>query len=165
MDQDQPRFQRPHYLIDTFTRHRLAANLRPASLDHLGLVPALRHYLEEVDRQQPQIVQFEAVGMDGERVPPAVEIALFRIAQEAVTNSVRHAHAERVSVVIEERDRRIVMVVEDDGIGFDSEAVARGGRLGLVGMRERTEMLGGNLLVESAPGAGTTIVAEVPDGR
>ena len=145
--------------------HRLAANLRPASLDHLGLVPALRHYLEEVDRQQPQIVQFEAVGMDGERVPPAVEIALFRIAQEAVTNSVRHAHAERVSVVIEERDRRIVMVVEDDGIGFDLLAVARGGRLGLVGMRERTEMLGGNLLVESAPGAGTTIVAEVPDGR
>lgn len=145
--------------------HRLAANLRPASLDHLGLVPALRHYLEEVDRQQPQIVQFEAVGMDGERVPPAVEIALFRIAQEAVTNSVRHAHAERISVVIEERDQRIVMVVEDDGIGFDSEAVTRGGRLGLVGMRERTEMLGGNLLVESTPATGTTIVAEVPHGR
>jgi len=103
--------------------------------------------------------------MDGERVPPAVEIALFRIAQEAVTNSVRHAHAERISVVIEERDRRIVMVVEDDGIGFDSEAVARGGRLGLVGMRERTEMLGGNLLVESTPATGTTIVAEVPDVR
>ena len=145
--------------------HRLAANLRPASLDHLGLVPALRHYLEEVDRQQPQIVQFEAVGMDGERVPAAVEIALFRIAQEAVTNSIRHAHAERISVVIEERDRRIVMVIEDDGVGFDSGAVARGERLGLVGMRERTEMLGGNLLVESNHATGTTVVAEVPCDR
>jgi len=145
--------------------HRLAANLRPTSLDHLGLVPALRHYLEEVDRQQPQIVQFEAVGMVGERVPAAAEIALFRIAQEAVTNSVRHAHAERVSVVIEERDQRIILIIEDDGVGFDPAAVARGGRLGLVGMRERTEMLGGNLLVESTPATGTTIVAEVPHGR
>jgi signal transduction histidine kinase len=94
-----------------------------------------------------------------------VEIALFRIAQEAVTNAVRHAHAERVSVLIEERDRRIIMVIEDDGIGLEPGEVEREGRLGLVGMRERIEMLGGNLLVESAPGAGATIVAEVPDGR
>ena len=145
--------------------HRLAADLRPASLDHLGLVPALRHYLAEVDRQQRQIVEFEAVGLDGDRLPAEVEIALFRIAQEAVTNSVRHAHAERVSVLVEQRDRRIIMVIEDDGVGLESEEVARVGRLGLVGMRERTEMLGGNLLIESAPGAGTTIVAEVPDGH
>jgi len=145
--------------------HRLAADLRPASLDHLGLVPALRHYLDEVDRKHSQIVEFEAVGLDGERLPAEVEIALFRIAQEAVTNAVRHAHAERVSVLIEERDRRIIMVIEDDGIGLEPGEVEREGRLGLVGMRERIEMLGGNLLVESAPGAGATIVAEVPDGR
>jgi signal transduction histidine kinase len=145
--------------------HRLAADLRPAGLDQLGLVFALRNYLAEVDRQQQQIVEFEAVRMDGDRLPAEVEIALFRIAQEAVTNSVRHAHAERVSVLLKKRDQRIIMVVDDDGIGFDAEEVARDGRLGLVGMRERAEMLGGSLLVESAPGAGTTIVAEVPDGR
>jgi signal transduction histidine kinase len=145
--------------------HRLAADLRPASLDHLGLVVALRHYLAEVDRQHPQIVEFETVGMDGDRLPAEVEIALFRIAQEAVTNSIRHARAERVSVLVERRDRRIIMVIEDDGVGLELEEVARSDRLGMVGMGERTEMLGGNLLVESAPGAGTTIVAEVPDAR
>jgi len=145
--------------------HRLAADLRPASLDHLGLVAALRHYLAETDRQHRQIVEFEAVGLDGERLPAEVEIALFRIAQEAVTNSIRHASAERVSVLVERRDRRIIMVIEDDGVGLELEEVEREGRLGLVGMGERTEMLGGSLLVESAPGAGTTIVAEVPDGR
>jgi signal transduction histidine kinase len=144
--------------------HRLAADLRPASLDHLGLVAALRHYLAEVDRQHPQIVEFETVGMDGERLPADVEIALFRIVQEAVTNSIRHAHADRVSVLVERRDRQIIMVIEDDGVGLELEEVARNDRLGMVGMGERTEMLGGNLLVESAPGAGTTIVAEIPDG-
>ncbi len=144
--------------------HRLAADLRPAGLDQLGLVFALRNYLAEVDRQHPQIVEFEAVRMDGDRLPAEVEIALFRIAQEAVTNAVRHARAERVSVLIKKRDHMIIMVIEDDGVGFDFEDVIRDGRLGLVGMRERTEMLGGNLLVESAPGTGTTVVAEVPDG-
>jgi signal transduction histidine kinase len=103
--------------------------------------------------------------MDGDRLPAEVEIALFRIVQEAVTNSVRHAHAERVSVLVERRDRQIIMVIEDDGVGLELEEVARSDRLGMVGMGERTEMLGGNLFVESAPGSGTTIVAEVPDVR
>ena len=127
-------------------------------------MPALRHYLKDFDRQYPQVVEFEAVGMEGERLPAAVEIALFRITQEAVTNSVRHARAEHVSVLIERRDELIITVIEDDGVGFDPEEVARDGHLGLVGMRERVEMLGGSLLVESASGAGTTIVAEVPRG-
>jgi signal transduction histidine kinase len=143
--------------------HRLAANLRPVSLDHLGLAAALRQYLTEVDQQQRQIIEFEAVGMEGERFPPQVEIALFRIAQEAVTNCIRHANAERVSIILERRDRRIILVVEDDGNGFEPEEVVGEDHLGLVGMGERTEMLGGSLLVESAPGSGTTIVAEVPD--
>jgi signal transduction histidine kinase len=145
--------------------HGLAANLRPASHDHHGLVPALRQYLAEVDQQHRQIIEFEAVGMEGERFPPEVEIALFRIAQEAVTNSVRHSSAERISVIIEHRERHIIMVIEDDGEGFEPAEVAKQGRLGLVGMRERTEMFGGNLLIETDPGAGTTVVAEVPDGR
>jgi signal transduction histidine kinase len=145
--------------------HRLAADLRPASLDHLGLVAALRHHLAEIDRQHRQIIEFEAIGLDGERFPAEVEIALFRIAQEAVTNSIRHARAERLSVLVERREQRIIMVIEDDGIGLEPEEVAQNDRLGLVGMRERTEMLGGHLLVESTPGAGTTIVAEVPVGN
>ena len=90
--------------------HRLAADLRPASLDHLGLVAALRHYLAEVDRQHPQIVEFETVGLDGERLPAEVEIALFRIAQEAVTNSIR-ARQRRTG----ERSRRAARPTDHHG--------------------------------------------------
>ena len=90
-------------------------------------------------------------------------MGLYRIAQEAVTNAVRHAEASHVSIVVSRRDGRCVLLVEDDGKGMDLEEAMRSGRLGLVGMRERTEMLGGSLLVESSPGSGTTLVVELPD--
>lgn len=142
--------------------HRLAMDLRPASLDHLGLVAALRQYAEEYDRQYDLTVQFEAVGLDGERLPPVVETAMYRIVQEALTNVVRHAQAKHADVLLERRDKRIIAVVEDDGVGFDPETAAHDGRLGLFGMRERAEILGGTLVVESAPRAGTTVFVEVP---
>jgi PAS domain S-box-containing protein len=104
------------------------------------------------------------------RLDPEVETAIYRVVQEALTNVARHARAGRVSVILERRrathspDEAIVAVIEDDGAGFDvDEALARG-RLGLLGMRERVEMLGGSLTIESAPGAGATVVAEVPCG-
>ncbi len=142
--------------------HRLASDLRPAILDQLGLIPSLREYLAGIDRQHGQIVDFEAVGLDGVRFPSEVEIALFRIAQEGVTNAVRHAKADRVAVLIERRGDQVILVIEDDGVGLDVDDPARHDRLGLVGMGERTEMLGGTLLIESGPGAGTTVVVEVP---
>jgi signal transduction histidine kinase len=88
--------------------------------------------------------------------------ALYRVVQEALTNVARHAGARVVSLVIQEQDGCALAVVEDDGAGFDAEAAAAAGRLGLLGMRERMTLLGGVLEVESRPGAGTTVIARVP---
>jgi signal transduction histidine kinase len=94
-------------------------------------------------------------------LPPRVEAALYRICQEALTNVARHAEAERVTVRLVATPDRVRLVVEDDGRGFDASDVPED-RHGLVGMRERTEMLGGTLEVRSGPGAGTRIEANVP---
>jgi len=143
--------------------HRLAMDLRPASLDHLGLTAALRQYIETFSNQNGLKMQFEVVGLDDQpRLPPAVETNVYRIVQEALTNVVRHAKATRIDVLLERRGDQMVAIVEDDGVGFDAEAARRGGRLGLLGMRERAEMLGGTLAVESAVGSNTTIYVEVP---
>ncbi len=142
--------------------HRLAVNLRPASLDRLGLVPALRQYVQGFEQQHGTTVGFVAVGLDQVRLPSQVEIALYRIVQEALTNVARHAGAQHVDVVVEMQRGNVIVVVEDNGIGFDPEDASQSGRLGLLGIRERAEMLGGALTVESAPGWGTTIHVAVP---
>jgi signal transduction histidine kinase len=144
--------------------HRLAADLRPASLDHLGLEAALRQYTRSAGASLDLAVRFKARGFTGERLPIAVETALYRVVQEAMTNVVRHAHATRVDVLAQRRDGRVLVMVEDDGVGFEPKLVRHGDRLGLLGLHERAEALGGILTVESAAGAGTTIVVEVPDG-
>jgi len=141
--------------------HRLAINLRPASLDHLGLKAALRQYIETFGRQHDLKTQFEVVGLDDKRLPPAGETNLYRIVQEALTNVVRHAEATRVDVLLERRGEQMVTIIEDNGVGFEPEA-AGSGRLGLLGMRERAEMMGGSLVVESTLGSNTTIYVEVP---
>lgn len=142
--------------------HRLAVDLHPAALDHLGLVAALRQHVETCARQHNLDIEFETIGLEeGVRLPPAVEIALYRIVQEALTNAMRHAGASHISVVLERRDDAVVALVEDDGVGFDPDRL-RNGHLGLFDMRERAEMVGGSLIVESAPGQGTTVVVEVP---
>jgi signal transduction histidine kinase len=141
--------------------HRLATDLRPASLDHLGLVEALTQHVQTFSRQHNLNAQFEAVGLGNERLSPDEEIALFRVAQEALTNVVKHSHATRADVLLERRGDRLILMIEDDGTGFDA-ATRHTGRLGLAGMRERAEMLGGSLVVESSAGAGTTVLVEVP---
>jgi signal transduction histidine kinase len=146
------------------TLHRVAAGLRPVALDHLGLVPALGQLVEGLSVEGGPNIVLETLGLDQERLSPEVETALYRIAQEAVTNAVRHAGAREIAVVLERRDAHLILIVEDDGEGFDAEMASRPGRLGMIGMRERAVMLGGRLLVESSPGSGTTIVAEVPHG-
>ena len=90
-----------------------------------------------------------------------VETALYRVVQEAMTNVVRHARATRVDVLVEHRDDRVRVVVEDDGVGFEPDLVQHGDHFGLLGLRERAEALGGSLTLESAPGAGATVVVEV----
>jgi PAS domain S-box-containing protein len=142
--------------------HRLAMNLRPATLDHLGLVPALEQYIETFNQQYSIKTQFEAVGLGEVRLPPEVETALYRIVQESLTNVVRHAQATHADVLVERRDDQVLTIIEDNGTGFDSKAAMQTSRLGLLGMRERAEMLNGKLVIESAPGSGTTVLVEVP---
>jgi len=141
--------------------HRLAMDLRPASLDHLGLEAALRQYIQSISKDHNLIIQLENVGLP-ERLPAGIETALYRIIQEALTNSVRHAHATRVDILLENLENKLVVVIEDDGVGFDPNEIQRGGRLGVFGMQERAEMLEGKLWIESSPGKGTTIQVEVP---
>jgi signal transduction histidine kinase len=141
--------------------HRLAADLRPPSLDHLGLDAALRQYARSSAATYGLDVRFKARGFSAERLPAIVETALFRVVQEAVTNVVRHARASRVDVLLERRGDRVLAMVEDDGVGFDPDRVPIGEHFGLVGLRERAEALDGSLTVESGPGAGTTVVVEV----
>lgn len=142
--------------------HRLAINLRPASLDYVGLVAALRQYIENFGRQYAIETLFEAVGFDEQRLPPDVETSLYRIVQEALTNVAKHAQASRVDIFLEKRNNYVITIVEDNGLGFDPEEAKRRGRLGILGIRERTEMLNGALVVESTAGVGTTIHVEVP---
>jgi PAS domain S-box-containing protein len=142
--------------------HRLAMNLRPATLDHLGLLPTLEQYVETFEEQYNIETQFEIVGLGSDRLPPEMETALYRIVQESLTNVARHAQATRVDVLVARRDDQVVTIVEDNGSGFDPESAMQTSRLGLLGMRERAEMLNGRLVIESVPGSGTTVLVEVP---
>jgi len=142
--------------------HKLAVDLRPASLDHLGLVDTLRQFIEEFSRQYELNIEFEAVGMDESRLPIEVETALFRIVQESLTNVALHAQASQVDVLISRNNNKVVTLVEDDGVGFILSTPTIEQHLGLFGMRERIEMLGGEFAVESSSGKGTTVRAEVP---
>ena len=137
---------------------RLAVELRPKALDDFGLAPALERLRETFSEQTGMRVDLES--RIRERLPPDVETALYRIVQEALTNVVKHAQAGVVSIVLARNASAVTALVEDDGRGFSREGSGEG--LGLLGMGERLALLGGKLRIESRPGAGTTIVAEVP---
>src|SRR5215213_9632292 len=139
---------------------RLAVELRPKVLDDFGLVPALERLAQSFAEQTGIAVDLEA-GAITERLPAEVETAIYRIVQEALTNVVKHAHAHRVSVFLTRNNRRIKALIEDDGQGFSPEA-ATGDGIGLIGMRERIELLDGTLTVESTSTSGTAIAVEVP---
>jgi signal transduction histidine kinase len=138
---------------------RLAVELRPKVLDDFGLVPALERLTQAFAEQTGIEVDLEA-GAISERLPREVETAIYRIVQESLTNVVKHAHAGRVSVLLTRTNGRVKAVIEDDGRGFDS--ATDGGGIGLVGMRERIELLDGTLIVESSATSGTTVAVEVP---
>ncbi|MFI9844963.1 GAF domain-containing protein [Nonomuraea sp. NPDC051941] len=130
--------------------------LRPAELDRHGLAETLRKHVRLLDRLHPSLVTFECVELPP--VDPAVEVAVLRVAQEALHNALRHAEAASVSVRLGYADGRLVLIVRDDGNGFE-QAESRG--LGLVSMRDRAESVGGAMTVESAHGRGTTVRVEV----
>jgi signal transduction histidine kinase len=139
---------------------RLAVELRPSALDDFGLEPALRRLGETVREGGELDVQVEA-RLGEERLPADVETALYRIVQEALTNVVKHAGAAHVSIVLTRKQGSVVVMIEDDGCGFDPAKISRDG-LGLLGMRERVQLLDGELEIETSPGSGTTLVLELP---
>jgi len=138
---------------------RLAVELRPAALDDFGLGPALQRLVDNYRQDRGTIVDLELRLGEG-RLPADVETTMYRIVQEALTNIAKHASAARVSVLVTRKEDTAVVVVEDDGGGFDARDSTAG--LGLSGMRERVALVGGRLRVETSPGSGTTIAAEVP---
>jgi signal transduction histidine kinase len=138
----------------------LAVELRPSALDDFGLVPALERLASTFEERSGIRTALES-SLSDERLPPETETALYRLVQEALTNVVKHAGAESVSIVVARRGGGVSAVVEDDGRGYLPDEVCEDA-LGLVGMRERLALLSGSLTVESTPGEGTALVAYVP---
>ncbi len=145
---------------------KLAVELRPATLDDLGLVAALEGYTDSYGAHMPVRVAFSADGFDDRdgRLPPQVELVLYRVVQEALTNVAKHADAREVRVQLRRRPDEVIAAVADDGQGFDVEDMMRSRErgLGLFGMQERLALVGGQLVIDSSPGHGTRIHARVP---
>ncbi len=139
----------------------LSMNLRPAMLDDLGLLPALLWHFERFTAQTAVRVEFQQAGLD-RRFPPEVETAVFRIVQEALTNVARHAGVNVSRVQIWAAGESLEITVEDRGRGFRVKADRTEPSSGLAGMRERARLLGGQLTIDSVPGSGTRLVAEIP---
>jgi len=146
--------------------HHLAWELRPVALDALGLETALSNYVEKWSERNLVWLDFHSSGLDKCRLPPQVETAVYRVVQEALTNVLKHAHASRVSVMLEYRHDELLVIVEDDGRGFQLTGPislpAEGSGLGLVGIQERVALVSGSLNIESDPGAGTTVAIRIP---
>jgi PAS domain S-box-containing protein len=143
----------------------LAWELRPAALDDIGLAEAMGTFVREWSNHSGVEAQFHTSGLDKERLSPETETNLYRIMQEALNNTMKYAQARHVDVLLERRDNQVVLIVEDDGVGFnpEKEASADGDKgMGLIGMRERAALVGGNLQIESKPKGGTTIFARMP---
>jgi len=146
--------------------HHLAWELRPAALDDLGLQTAVSNYVEKWSEHSGITADFHSHGLQKQRLPGPIETAVYRIVQEALNNILKHAGADRVSVILELRHNQLRAIVEDNGKGFDVETVrftsVEGHGLGLLGMQERVAALGGNLEIESHPTTGTTLVTRIP---
>jgi signal transduction histidine kinase len=138
---------------------RLAVELRPTALDDFGLTAALERLADNFSEQSGIAIELEA-GLGHERLPSDIETVLYRLVQEALTNVVKHAHAQHVSIVVRRKEGVVTAVIEDDGRGFE-DGKGEGG-LGLVGMRERVALVNGRFRIESAANAGTTLLVEVP---
>jgi two-component system CheB/CheR fusion protein len=142
----------------------LAWELRPVALDDLGLATALRNYTARWAQQFGTKAQFHTSGFEDRRPARAIETNLYRIAQEALNNAAKHSRATHVDVILERRDQHAVLIIEDNGIGFDliNDPASDGDRMGLTGMRERAALIGGALEIESTLKKGTTILVRVP---
>ena len=155
--------ERIRHLIDEV--RQLAWGMRPSILDDYGLDSALARYVEEMSEHSDLQIDYQYSGpSDTGRLPANIEVTLYRISQEAITNVVHHAHATRASAVVLQHCDEVTLLVEDNGRGFDTNSVLRKSEssLGLTGMTERVALLGGKCVVESAPNQGTTIRITIP---
>lgn len=146
--------------------HRIAVELRPAALDELGLVKAVRNLIQIWSNHCGIEVDLEAGAYDAHGISSEIEVTLYRIIQEALNNIAKHAGANRASVILQRTPAHVQAIVEDDGCGFDPALPfhTTNGRqsLGLAGIKERLDMIGGTLIVESAPDHGTTLIIRIP---
>jgi len=142
--------------------HRTAWELRPTSLDDVGLVRALETYVGDWSERFGVRVDFHVASAATGRFPPEVETAAYRVVQEALTNVAKHASASTVSLVLERHEDLLQIIVEDDGRGFDPDDPALKGRLGIAGMRERVALIGGTLTIDTNSGSGTALYFRLP---
>jgi signal transduction histidine kinase len=151
------------FVADSLGRdvHMLALELRPSSLDHLGLSVALSSYAQEVSDRSGLTIDVHCDSADALDLAEVVKTGLYRIAQEALTNIVKHARARHVSIILERHGEHLQLIVEDDGDGF-GEPSRDANKLGLNGMHERAGLLNGSVTIESSPGRGTTVYARLP---
>ena len=141
---------------------RLVWELRPTALDDLGLRAALAAYVQDWSKRVSIQAKLHSAGLLDDRLPSETETALYRIAQEALTNVAKHARAHHVDVILERRSDHVMLIVEDDGVGFDAGHVGAAEQgFGLLGMQERAALVGATLEIESAPGKGTTILVRM----
>jgi signal transduction histidine kinase len=138
---------------------RLAMDLRPSALDSLGIVPALRWYTQQCAERSGLEIRF--IGPEKtERLPPGTELTLYRVAQEGITNAIRHGKAQNIDVTFERNTRVIKLIITDNGKGFNQVVTSQG--LGLVGIRERVELLDGKFSLKTVAGLGTQLLIEIP---
>lgn len=140
---------------------RIIYDLRPMALDDLGLVPTLKKYLSTIEEYNDKTsIQFINMGLDI-RLPPKFEVALFRMVQESVQNSLKHAEATHIQVKVEVKKDNITVVIKDNGKGFDLHT-QKTGSFGIMGMKERVDLLEGDITIDSKVGTGTVILIQVP---
>ncbi|GLI83245.1 histidine kinase [Rossellomorea marisflavi] len=140
---------------------RIIYDLRPMALDDLGLVPTLKKYLSTIEEYNDKTsIQFINMGLDI-RLPPKFEVALFRMVQESVQNSLKHAEATHIQVKVEVKKDNITVVIKDNGKGFDLHT-QKTGSFGIMGMKERVDLLEGDITIDSKVGGGTVILIRVP---
>ncbi|OIU67673.1 sensor histidine kinase [Rossellomorea aquimaris] len=140
---------------------RIIYDLRPMALDDLGLIPTLRKYLSTIEEYNHKTsIQFVNIGLDV-RLPSKYEVALFRLVQECVQNALKHAESTHIQVKVEVKKDKITVVVKDNGKGFDTKETQTGS-FGIMGMKERVDLLEGDITIDSKIGAGTLVLIQVP---
>jgi len=143
----------------------LVWELRPTALDDLGLRAALSNYVQDWSNRVGISATLHSSGLLDDRLPSDAETALYRIAQEALTNVAKHARARNVDVILERRADTVLLIIEDDGVGFDPAAAGGAGQgFGLLGMQERAGLVGASIEIESSAGKGTTVLVRMAAG-